>query len=80
MDNGIDTKAADEFLTAVEQRLGYKACLSYREHVRLDLLDGTVWEATVRVCDLPDHPSLPRAYAWSSPEKPSGLNHSKRRV
>ena len=59
--------SADQLLQAVESQHGGRAVLVSVEPVKEVWQGKTVWEGTVHVFDLEDHPRATRAYAWSSP-------------
>ena len=60
---------------AISSQHGGVAVFARAVPVRESFQDSVVWDGTVQVFDLEDHPSATRAYAWSSPIKGS----SKRR-
>jgi hypothetical protein len=59
--------SVDQLQRAVEGQHGGKAVLVGAEPVKETFNVKTVWEGTVHVFDLEDHPKATRAYAWSSP-------------
>lgn len=61
--------APTELQKAVESQHGGKA--TYVQSVPIKETHGgeTVWEGTVAVFDLADHPKAKRAYTWSYPTK-----------
>ena len=63
-DAALPDAVTGQLAVAVELRCGGKAVLNHTTEVRLDFPDGKVWEGTVYVFDLRDHPTLWRAYAW----------------
>jgi len=64
---GMTEVAPSELKLAVERTHGGKA--SYVQSVPVTETHGgqTVWQGTVAVFDLAEHPKATRAYAWSSP-------------
>ena len=59
--------SASELRKAVEAQHGGTAVWVAAEPVK-EVFDGkTVWEGTVHVFNLDDHPGATMAYAWSSP-------------
>ena len=63
--------APSELKLAVERTHGGKA--SYVQSVPVTETHGgqTVWQGSVAVFDLAEHPKATRAYAWSSPSEGS---------
>jgi hypothetical protein len=58
---------ADQLKQTVENMHGGAATLAQTVPVREAFFGQPVWEGTVHVFDLADHPIATRAYAWSSP-------------
>ena len=56
-----------ELKLAVERTHGGKATYAQSVPVTETHGDQTVWQGTVAVFDLAEHPKATRAYAWSSP-------------
>lgn len=64
----------EELKTVVERQHGGKARFVQSVPVSEEFEGKTVWEGTVHVFDLENHPKANRAYAWSS-----AVEGSKRR-
>jgi hypothetical protein len=58
---------ADQLRGAVEKMHGGTATLAQTVPVREEFEGKPVWEGMVHVFDLARHPTVTRAYAWSSP-------------
>lgn len=58
---------ADQLKEAVERMHGGTAMLAQSVPVCEAFKGKTVWEGVVHVFDLAGHPTVARAYAWSSP-------------
>lgn len=58
---------ADQLKQAVEQMHGASATLVQSVPVHETIEGKPVWEGVVHVFDLTGHPTVSRAYAWSSP-------------
>jgi hypothetical protein len=56
-----------ELKHAVEAQHGGRATLVQSVPVHEEFGGQTVWDGTVHIFDLADHPKATRAYAWSSP-------------
>ena len=63
----IGETAEKQLQRGVETQHGGRATLVRIATVRESFGDRPVWEGTVHIFDLEDHPSATRAYAWSSP-------------
>lgn len=63
--------AAAEFKRAVESQHGGTATFVQFVPIHEEHNGETVWDGTVAVFDLTDHPQATRAYAWSY-ERPDG--------
>ena len=59
--------SANELKKAVESQHGGTAVWVGAQPVKELFEDKTVWEGTVHVFNLDDHPGATMAYAWSSP-------------
>jgi hypothetical protein len=59
--------APSELKLAVERTHGGRATYVQSVPVKETHTGQTVWDGTVAVFDLADHPQATRAYAWSSP-------------
>jgi hypothetical protein len=65
---GVDL---NELKNAVERMHGGTATLAQSVPVHEPFEGKTVWEGLVHVFDLTGHPTVSRAYAWSSPSEGS---------
>jgi hypothetical protein len=63
----MDETEAEQLKQAVEKMHGGTATLAQSVPVRETFEGKTVWEGVVHVFDLAGHPTVTRAYAWSSP-------------
>ena len=57
--------SADELKKAVEAQHGGKATFAQSAPVKEVFGGETIWEGTVHIFNLADHPKANRAYAWS---------------
>lgn len=59
--------ATEQLQAAVESQHGGKATFLKTVPIEESFDGAVVWQGTVHVFDLEEHPAATRAYAWSSP-------------